>query len=140
MSFLCDSSQKAVTPKIQRLKDMLENLVFRGRELFAALMLQYRPEESTAVQDNPFAVEARVNEIKRIQVRSEYQLWYTEALAVIKLVLPSRLDDFIGLYEYPAKRSKLTKANFRIADAMRGHSAVEKIKTPFGENEIVVAS
>ena len=140
MSFLCDSSQKALTPEIRRLKEMVEVLLLRGQELFTALMFQYRPEALAAVQDNPLAVEARLNAIRRIQVRSEYQLWYTEALAVIKLVLPSRLDDFIGLYEYPAKRSKLTKANFRIADAMRGHTAVEKIKTPFGENEIVVAS
>ena len=140
MSFPCDSSQKALTPEIRRLKEMVEVLLLRGQELFTALMLRYRPEALTAVQDNPLAVEARVNEIRRIQVRSEYQFWYTEALAVIKLVLPSRLDDFIGLYEYPAKRSKLTKVNFRIADAMRGHSAVEKTKTPFGEIENVVAS
>ena len=138
MSFFCDPSNKTLTPEIRRLKNMLEVLLFRGRELVVALNLQYRPKEFAAIE-GVAAVRARANELRNIQVRSEYQLWYTEALAMIKLVLPSRLDDFSGLYEYPAKRSKLTKANFRIADAMRGHSATEKIKTIAGEYENVVA-
>lgn len=139
MSFFCDPSNKTLTPEIRRLKNMLEVLLFRGRELVVALNLQYRPKEFAAIEGDA-AVRAKTNELRNIRVRSEYQLWYTEALAMIKLVLPSRLDDFSGLYEYPAKRSKLTKANFRIADAMRGHSATEKIKTIVGDDEIVVAN
>ena len=138
MSFFCDSSNKTLSPEIRRLQNLLEVLLFRGRELRMALALRYRPNAFAALNGNA-ASEARANELRNILVSSEYQLWYTVALAAIKLVLPSRLDDFSGLYEYPGKRSKLTKVNFRIADAMRGHSATEKIKTDSGESKAVVA-
>ena len=42
MSFFCDPSNKTLTPEIRRLKNMLEVLLFRGRELVVALNLQYR--------------------------------------------------------------------------------------------------
>lgn len=136
MSFLCDLPNEALSPETQRLKNLVEILLFRGRELCAAFEINYQRK---GFDGDSLNGDALYEKLKNIQVRSEYQLWYTEALAVIKLVLPSRVDDFIGLYEYPAKRSKLTKVNFRIADAMRGHSATEKIKTFVGDKNIVAA-
>ena len=33
------------------------------------------------------------------QFKSEYEIWYSESLAIIKLLLPDRLLDFSSLYK-----------------------------------------
>jgi len=52
--------------------------------------------------------------------RSEYQKWYSEAQAVIKYVLPHRLDDFISFYEYQKPRKSISFHNYMIRDFLQG--------------------
>jgi hypothetical protein len=48
--------------------------------------------------------------------KSSYQPWYSEAMAVIKVLLPLRYNDFICLYEKPKNRKEINKDNYVIAD------------------------
>jgi|GEM_PF-7029134 len=48
--------------------------------------------------------------------KSNYQTWYSEAMAVIKILLPLRYNDFVNLYEKPKNRKEITKDNYVIAD------------------------
>lgn len=52
--------------------------------------------------------------------RSEYQTWYSEAIALIKQILPDRLDDFLSHYEYPRVRKDITFRNYMIRDYLQG--------------------
>lgn len=59
--------------------------------------------------------------IKKIpNFKSAYQSWYSEALAIIKQLLPERLNDFVRLYEKPKGRKDIGFENYRIEDALQG--------------------
>ena len=46
----------------------------------------------------------------------QYQTWYSEALALVKQVLPDRLNDFNSYYEFPRVRKNISFQNYRIHD------------------------
>ena len=51
---------------------------------------------------------------------SEYQLWYTEALSVIKQLIPQRIEEFVLLYEGESRRKNVNVGTYNIQDWMTG--------------------
>jgi hypothetical protein len=51
---------------------------------------------------------------------SEYQLWYSEALSIIKVMLPDRLLNFVSLYEKPKNRKDVEYGNYVIEHYLQG--------------------
>ncbi len=51
---------------------------------------------------------------------STYQIWYSEAISIVNLLLPHRLDDFIHLYEKSKNRKDITYENYSIEDCLQG--------------------
>lgn len=49
-----------------------------------------------------------------------YEAWYSEALALIRQVIPHRVEDFRAHYERPKNRRDITVANYVIDDAIQG--------------------
>lgn len=56
-----------------------------------------------------------------------YQHWYSEALPLVRQLLPDRLSDFIRLYEKPKSRKDINFESYRIEDACQG------LRTTFGD-------
>ena len=52
--------------------------------------------------------------------KGEYQPWYSEAKALIRQLLPDRLDDFSRYYEKPKSRKDITYENYKIEDYLQG--------------------
>lgn len=52
--------------------------------------------------------------------KDKYQTWYSESLAIIKLLLPDRLSDFVRLYEKPKARKEVKDENYVIEDYLQG--------------------
>lgn len=52
--------------------------------------------------------------------RGAYQIWYSEALVLIKQLLPDRMGDFVRLYEKPKSRKNIDFESYRIEDACQG--------------------
>jgi hypothetical protein len=52
--------------------------------------------------------------------RGEYQNWYTEALAVVRQIIPDRQIEFEQLYKGDGKRRNIDITNFNIQDWMNG--------------------
>lgn len=50
----------------------------------------------------------------------EYQAWYSEATALIRQLLPDRLDDFRRHYEKPKPRKEISFESYRIEDCLQG--------------------
>jgi len=48
--------------------------------------------------------------------KSAYHPWYSEAMAVVKVLLPLRYSDFVGFYEKPKSRKEINTDNYVIAD------------------------
>ncbi len=59
----------------ERIREALDNLAEQGSQLLQDIRTE-----------------------KAIKFKSEYQTWYTRALAVVKQLIPERLDEFTGLY------------------------------------------
>jgi len=51
--------------------------------------------------------------------KTSYQIWYSESLSIIKLLLPYRVDDFVKLYEKPKARKSISYENYVIADYLQ---------------------
>lgn len=58
-----------------------------------------------------------------------YEAWYSEALAVIKQILPDRLQDFRDHFEIPKGRKELDHLSYRISDALKGLTVTRGAKT-----------
>ncbi len=52
--------------------------------------------------------------------KTAYEKWYSECLAVIKQLVPDRLDAFVRQYEKPKNRKGITYDNYVIEDYMIG--------------------
>lgn len=49
-----------------------------------------------------------------------YEHWYSEALPLVRQLLPDRLGDFVRLYEKPKSRKDIDFESYRIEDACKG--------------------
>ena len=65
--------------------------------------------------------------------KEQYQSWYSEALALVKQVLPDRLNDFKSYYEFPRVRRNIDFQNYMIRDYL------QDLQITRGFNENIVA-
>jgi hypothetical protein len=109
---------------LERYKEAVNDLVERGGALLNAIQYECLPEEfekefkKIAIK-NP---EKAFSEFKKNMpsFKDKYQEWYSEVQAVIKQLLPDRLEDFIKLYEKPKNRKEITYSNYVIEDYLKG--------------------
>ena len=59
---------------------------------------------------------------------SEYQAWYSEARALIKQLLPDRLDDFVRHYDKPRHRKNIDYESYRIEDCLQGVTVTNALR------------
>lgn len=55
-----------------------------------------------------------------LSFEAEYQIWYSEAIALIRQLLPGREADFRAYYEKPKSRKSVTRENYTIEDYLAG--------------------
>ncbi len=66
-------------------------------------------------------------EKRSLTALAEYQAWYTRALAVVRQLLPDRLDEFAGLYRADRKSAKdMSALSYGINDFLLGVRAQER--------------
>ena len=83
--------------KTKRFEKELDTLIRKGELLELALLCEnHKKEYERAISKDELD--------KLPDFKTDYQPWYSEALALIKQVLPDRLKDFISHYEYPRVR------------------------------------
>lgn len=105
---------------IERFKTDLEKLIKRGNELHMAMQLGCYPEQFKE-QLKKQLKEKTEEFIKGLpSFNTEYQSWYSEALALLRQVLPDRMQDFIRHYEKPKGRKEISYENYRIEDYLQG--------------------
>jgi len=106
---------------LDRFKADLSALLKRGTDLQLAFQNEFIPEKVAAHLAKEFgkkAVKAKLAALPNF--RTDYQSWYSESLAVLRQVLPDRVQDFIRHYAKPASRKSITFENYRIEDALQG--------------------
>lgn len=110
---------------LDRFKKDLESLVEEGDSLLCAMLYELNPKE--------FLLELKKNDessaeeiVKKLpSFRNKYQSWYSEALILIKQLLPDRIIDFISYFEKPKSRKTINFDNYKITDYL------QSIEVPF---------
>lgn len=106
---------------LEKYKKDIESLGKRGNSLVLALSYeQDRSGVESAIKQQLGADEAAAC-IKDLPIfNNAYQGWYSEAKALIRQLLPDRVEDFARLYEKPKSRKEITYENYTIEDALQG--------------------
>lgn len=102
--------------KLERYKGDLEKLIKKGDDLLLTMSIECDPTILDKVDDKT----KKMYKDKFPSFSSSYQSWYSEALAIIKILLPDRVSDFIRYYEKPKNRKVLDYDNYSIEDYLIG--------------------
>lgn len=76
----------------------------------------YTAEQVKKLDKEELAIVKKLNSFFEIN----YQGWYTEAIAVIKLLIPDRLTEFIELYKGDNKRKDISVTTYNMQDWLKG--------------------
>lgn len=109
-----------MTSNIDRFKGDLAKLIKLGNELHMSMRLSCFPDEFKAQLKK--RLKDKTDEfIKNLpSFDTEYQRWYSEALALLRQVLPDRVGDFCRHYEKPKTRKDIAYDNYTIEDYLQG--------------------
>ena len=104
--------------KFERYKKDLKNLITRG----ALLCYVMAKELNNGVLTGPNLDEVSPDiqaKIKKTSFNQEYDKWYNESLAIIRLLMPDRLDEFRLLYKNE-KRKEISYETYTVSDYLIG--------------------
>lgn len=104
---------------LEKYKKDIERLIADGIALSNAIQYECYPTEFK--KQVKLKIKNKSNKfIKELpSFKDKYQIWYTESLSVIKLLLSDRLSDFVKLYEKPKTRRTVEYGNYVIADYLQ---------------------
>lgn len=110
-----------MSEKTDKFSKELDELVNQGDLLFMAMQYMCHPEEFKEQVGKAVGKDKLEEYLKKLpNFKSDYQAWFSKAQAVIKQILPDRLNDFNSFYEYPKPRKEITFQNYMIKDALQG--------------------
>ena len=110
-----------MSEKRKKFENQLDQLIQKGGLLRMAIQYECYPDRFKKQFANQLAEDQLDKYLDDLpEFSSEYQAWYSEALALIRQVLPDRLEDFSSYYEYPRARKEITSENYRIVDYLQG--------------------
>ncbi|HYF76082.1 MAG TPA: hypothetical protein VD973_03030 [Symbiobacteriaceae bacterium] len=109
-----------MTTNFDRYRKDLQDLIDKGERLLLAMDKECYPDDFKKAHKK--AVGEKVDAlIAALPVFTDtYQSWYSAAKAVIRQLLPDRLDDFVRHYEKPKARKEIDFENYRIEDYLQG--------------------
>ena len=99
--------------KFERIKSELDTLIKQGDLLYYAMA----DEQDKLPEDFKSSLEEKGIKLPRFV--TEYDTWYSEAIRVIKQIIPERYDDFVKQYK-DDKRKEVSFINYGISDYLLG--------------------
>ncbi|MGD0839172.1 MAG: hypothetical protein ABSB49_21255 [Polyangia bacterium] len=104
---------------LDRYKADLAKLISLGDSLDMSLQNRCHPTEFKEAVQSQLGEKAEKFLASLPDFGSEYQRWYSEAKALIRQLLPDRLDDFVRHYEKPKSRKSISYESYRIEDCLQ---------------------
>ena len=98
---------------LERYKSDLDKLISLGVKMIKDLNLRYLEQKGELSEEKQKMLEV-------LTFESEYHKWYNESFAIIKYLLPDRLNEFEMLYKSDQKRKKINAITFTIQDWLMG--------------------
>jgi len=118
---------RCVATNLDKYKADLDRLIEYGGKVYSAFLRDTWDKDkfrsSVLKMHNGDKSEAEKFVAGLPPLKSAYQTWYSESLALIKQLLPDRLDDFRRHYETPKNRKEVTAESYRLEDALQGLSS-----------------
>ena len=113
------SQRLNVADKFAQYKKDWEALVSEGQKTLLAFQKENFSDEEFYNLYSKEQVDPVLKKLKSFS--ANYQSWYSKAKALLRQLLPDRLDDFVKLYEKPKTvRKNITFENYSIEDALTG--------------------
>jgi hypothetical protein len=107
---------------LQRFKSDLESLIKLGSELDLAMVQELQPdaflEAMTKKMGTRKLAEEAVSALPDFKIK--YEEWYSQSLAVLRQLLPDRVENFVSHYQKAKSRKQITHENYVIQDYMQG--------------------
>lgn len=107
---------------IKRFEDDLNRLIKTASKLELAMLIDVHGRQElmdellkTTTKEK---AEALLKDLPRF--KGEYEAWYSESLALVKQLLPDRVQNFIDHYEIPKGRKEVKFGTYRIQDYQKG--------------------
>lgn len=114
------SEQEIPRNMLEGFKAALHSLAAQGNDLLNALQLDCHPKEFEEAVRKQLGTKTKAYIKKLPSFANTYQSWYSESKAMVRQVLPDRLEDFVRHYEKPKSRKEITFENYRIEDCLQG--------------------
>ena len=113
---------------LSKYKQELKDLIKLGDHLNNSIQFECFPKKFEEVVTSKITKKEFDEYIKTIPpFKSKYQEWYSEALVIVKLLLPDRLLNFISLYEKSKSRKEIKYGNYVIEDYLQGLSVTKPV-------------
>jgi hypothetical protein len=105
---------------LEKYKKDLAKLIEDGKLLTTSMWLAIEPDKFEKYYKPK--LDKKYEAFKKVlpNFKSAYQVWYSESLVLIKLLLPDRLSDFVRLFEKPKTRKEINYENYVIEDYLQG--------------------
>ena len=110
-----------MTENLERFRKDLERLLMSGDALHNSIQNESFPKEfATHAHEEIGDKKAAEEFIKRLpNFKTAYEAWYSESLALLRQLLPDRLENFISFYQKPKNRKAIEYGNYVIQDFMQ---------------------
>ncbi len=109
-----------VSSNIAKYEIEIDGLIEVGGSLHNSMQHEVRHEEFVKAVKKQIGDAAAADFIKKLPKFSrEYQSWYSEAKALVRQIIPDRLNDFVKHYERPENRKVLSWSNYTIEDYLQ---------------------
>ena len=96
---------------LTKMKKDLDELIKQSERLYYSLLLELDLLSSD--------LKKTVKSKNFPPFKEEYEVWYSEALQIVKLLLPDRMSDFVVLYKN-SKRKEISYESYSISDFLIG--------------------
>lgn len=104
-----------MTSNLAKYQGNLKTLLDLGKDMDVDLTLRHLETEGKLSKEQREAAKKL-----RGHFESQYQSWYTESLALIRQLIPDRLEEFIHLYKGDGKRKATNATSYHIQDWLNG--------------------
>lgn len=116
-----------MSTNLDRFRNDVETLINTGRLLQIAIKLDCFPEKIQPMLKKQLGEESAEFIKKLPRFVEKYQGWYSEALALLRQLLPDRVQDFMRHYDKPKGRKEITNENYCIEDYLQGLNITQGI-------------
>jgi hypothetical protein len=100
---------------LSRYRESLSKLIDLGDQMLQDLAASLPSRQKGNKRTNQKSTDSTM-----ASFRADYQKWYTEAFAVLRQLLPERVEEFGSFYKPDSKRKGITAATYTIQDWLSG--------------------